>query len=317
EMANVYSRLILLTALTVGGCTADTLPPAAGPDTAEPSASSTSPPAPAPPAPASSNGVPAPAEDQSGAAYTDAVDRASGAVSLSQSARSKDDWRLVASRWQQAIALLEGVPEADPNYGAAAQKLTDYRRNLAYAQQQADIPIPDVAPGRVVRLSPDGEEIDAAEADSVTSAATAPPSTPRPQSTTAPSTTTSAGGQQRYQAPIVRRAGGTPVILATFNGNQPFEMIVDTGASGTVITQAMAQALNVDSVGEAKVATASASDVPFQLGYVTSLEVSGVEAGELLVAIAGPDLSVGLLGQDFFRDYDVTIREDVVEFRER
>jgi len=37
-------------------------------------------------------------------------------------------------------------------------------------------------------------------------------------------------------SPIKRRASGTPVINVTFNGTQQFEMIVDTGASGTVIT---------------------------------------------------------------------------------
>jgi len=35
--------------------------------------------------------------------------------------------------------------------------------------------------------------------------------------------------QTVFQAPIKRRASGTPVINVTFNGTQQFEMIVDTG----------------------------------------------------------------------------------------
>jgi len=307
-MAHVFlSRLVLLTALTAGGCTTHTLFPGAEPNPAESPASPSlteAPPGTAPPD--------APSEPPAENSYANAINRASNAVSLSQSARSKDDWRLVASRWQQAIALLEAVPDSDANSQAAAQKLPDYRRNLAYAQQQAEVPIPEVEPGRVVRISPNSENGAVGEPDAVTSAATSAPPDPSGQQTTR-----SADGRQQYQAPIVRRAGGTPVILATFNGNQSFEMIVDTGASGTVITQSMAQALSVDPVGEAKVTTASARDVPFQLGYVSSLEVAGANVDELLVAIAGPNLAVGLLGQDFFGTYDVTIRQNVVEFRER
>ena len=39
-----------------------------------------------------------------------------------------------------------------------------------------------------------------------------------------------------FRVPIKRRSGRTPVIDVTFNGGQSFEMIVDTGASKTLIT---------------------------------------------------------------------------------
>jgi predicted aspartyl protease len=94
-------------------------------------------------------------------------------------------------------------------------------------------------------------------------------------------------------------------------------MILDTGASGTVITSQMATALNVVPVGEASVDTASDRNVTFPLGYVNSIEVGGAIAQDVLVAVAGPNLGVGLLGQDFFSHYDVVVRQDVVEFRER
>ena len=94
-------------------------------------------------------------------------------------------------------------------------------------------------------------------------------------------------------------------------------MIVDTGASGTVITQQMARLLGVTTVGKAKANTASAQSVEFPIGYVDSIEAGGVKIKKVAVAIAGSGLQNGLLGHDFFGNYDITIKSDVVEFRPR
>ena len=120
-----------------------------------------------------------------------------------------------------------------------------------------------------------------------------------------------------FSAPIKRRIGGTPIIDVTFNDKQRFEMIVDTGASGTVITQQMAELLGVIVVGKAKANTASAQSVEFPIGYVDSMEAGGVKIKKVAVAIAGAELQNGLLGHDFFGNYDITIKSNVVEFRPR
>jgi predicted aspartyl protease len=78
-----------------------------------------------------------------------------------------------------------------------------------------------------------------------------------------------------YKAKIKRRDAGTPVIDVMFNGGQTFEMIVDTGASGTVLTPRMASALGVQPVGTALVNTASQKNVQVAIGYVRSVAVSG------------------------------------------
>jgi predicted aspartyl protease len=233
--------------------------------------------------------------------YQRAIARASSAVSIGQSAQSQDDWRLVASRWQQAIELMTSVPSSNPHHELAQDKLSEYKRNLAYAQQQANqSAINSNSTGVVVLESqPPVETPDQ-------------PITPQPD-IPAPR----AGEGRHFSAPIVRRVGGTPVIDVIFNGDRTFEMIVDTGASGTLITQQMAAALNLTPVGQAKVDTASAKDVAFPLGYVQSMQVSGVVARNVLVAVAGPELGIGLLGHDFFGNYDVVIRRDQVEFQER
>ncbi|MDY7023387.1 MAG: retropepsin-like aspartic protease [Cyanobacteriota bacterium] len=136
----------------------------------------------------------------------------------------------------------------------------------------------------------------------------APPSTA--------STTTSSGTPGVYLVPIIRREAGIPVIEVLFNENQTFEMLVDTGASATVITPAMAELLGVVPVGKGRADTPSQRDVEFDIGLVQSITISGARQLNLPVAIA-PALNLGLLGQDFFSRYDVTIKEDVIEFRER
>ena len=124
--------------------------------------------------------------------------------------------------------------------------------------------------------------------------------------------------QSVFQAIIKRRVGGTPVIDVTFNGTRQFEMIVDTGASGTVITQQTAAALRVVPVAKAKANTASARDVEFAIGYVDSIEVGGAVVKNAPIAIApSAELETGLLGHDFFGNYDVTFKRDVIEFRLR
>jgi predicted aspartyl protease len=254
---------------------------------------------PSPAAPAASPAVPPPQQPDP---YQLAVNRASSAFTISQSARSQDDWRLVASRWQQAIDLLTAVPTSSPNRSLAQTKLGEYRRNLTYAQQQASRSTALANPDGVVVLAPRNPSFSTPSSDSRPVVAVPAPASNR---------------SGVYQAPILRRAGGTPVISVTFNGNRQFEMILDTGASGTVITPQMATALNVVQVGQASVDTASARNVTFPLGYVDSIEVGGAIAQDVLVAVSGPSLGIGLLGQDFFSRYDVTVRQNVVEFQER
>lgn len=79
--------------------------------------------------------------------YKQALDTAYSAATISQSAQSTDDWQLVISRWQEAIALLESVSSSSSTYAIAQSKIAEYQRNLNIAQQQATSPpIPDPEP---------------------------------------------------------------------------------------------------------------------------------------------------------------------------
>jgi hypothetical protein len=75
-----------------------------------------------------------------------AIEQASDAVALTQAAQSSDDWKLVASKWQQAINLLRTVPNTSPEYATAQQKRTEYEANMATAREKANLPIVAAAP---------------------------------------------------------------------------------------------------------------------------------------------------------------------------
>lgn len=257
------------------------------------------------------------------------LDKASGAFNISQTAQSIADWDLVASQYQDAIALMKQIERGNPYYPIAQSKITEYQRQAKVAQlktipreQPTIAPAPVEAPQPIVAAVP--EPVDSpmvVPTQSLRAKIKPLQQQPQPSPTISPAETEFLTQQliqqpdKAFIIPIKRRAGGTPVIDVTFNGNQQFEMIVDTGASGTVITQKMATALAVVPVGRARANTASSKAVEFPIGYVNSMEVEGVKINKIAVAIAGADLETGLLGHDFFGDYDITIKRDVVEFR--
>ncbi|MEM7580537.1 MAG: retropepsin-like aspartic protease [Cyanobacteria bacterium P01_A01_bin.80] len=287
------------------------------------------------------------------------LDKASGAFSISQSAQSPDDWKLVANYYQDAINLMKSVRSKSRYYSIAKVKVKEYQRHFDYALEKSVAlrqPTPEPEPPRtVVTVPPLQESIARSQKMQVPTAvqkilqqnlqspiAAAPrqlpeqlpviekPLQPSPtprQSIPIPIETrevyaTVPTREQKpqvmaFRAPIKRRIGGTPIIDVTFNDKQRFEMIVDTGASGTVITQKMARLLGVITVGKAKANTASAQSVEFPIGYVDSMEAGGVKIKQVAVAIAGSELQNGLLGHDFFGNYDITIKSNVVEFRPR
>ncbi|MHC5831556.1 MAG: hypothetical protein ACYT04_90210, partial [Nostoc sp.] len=65
-------------------------------------------------------------------------DKAVGAWSISQSAQSPEDWNLVVRQYQDAIALMRKVRRQSVEFAIAQTKITEYRRQIKYAQQQAN-----------------------------------------------------------------------------------------------------------------------------------------------------------------------------------
>ena len=69
--------------------------------------------------------------------FQDASDKAISAATISQSVQSKNDWNLVFGIWQEAITLMEAIPKSSSKYALAQKKVTEYKRGLASAKQQA------------------------------------------------------------------------------------------------------------------------------------------------------------------------------------
>jgi aspartyl protease family protein len=128
--------------------------------------------------------------------------------------------------------------------------------------------------------------------------------------------TTSPNNSGVYSIPILRREMGIPVIQVIFNGKQKFEMLFDTGASGIAITESMANTIGVHKE-QTGVASTAAGDVIYHVGRVGSVQVGNLIKKNLEVGIPQNMNGLGLLGQDFFGNYDITIKEKIIELRPR
>jgi predicted aspartyl protease len=104
---------------------------------------------PKPVRPAKTAASPSPTPTPNSNAYQQAIDAASGAITISKSAVSRDDWTLVASYWQRAINLLKEVPASSTQRAMAVQKLPQYQRFMAEAKQKATPPLKKATQGDV------------------------------------------------------------------------------------------------------------------------------------------------------------------------
>jgi predicted aspartyl protease len=110
---------------------------------------------------------------------------------------------------------------------------------------------------------------------------------------------------------IKKRYASTPVVDVAFNG-KTFEMIFDTGASSTLITQSMATALSIQPTGYREVVIADGSMLKLPVTAIKKVSAGGLTSRNLEVTIADK-ADVGLLGHDFFGNYDIKIKRNEIE----
>ena len=178
----------ILLALATGCSQVEPPPPTAQPNT------------PATPIPASPTSVSSPAASPEPDPFSQALDTAMSAATITQSAVSPDDWNLVVNRWQEAIALLEKTPSSHPKKQLASQKIDQYQRNLAYAKEQSvKSSQPKPSPKIIVASQP-----------SVTTSS----SQPQAQSPQSPATTPSSQPQAQSPQPSQSPAIAANVALA-------------------------------------------------------------------------------------------------------
>jgi clan AA aspartic protease (TIGR02281 family) len=111
----------------------------------------------------------------------------------------------------------------------------------------------------------------------------------------------------------IEKLGQVVVIQATLNNKQSGKFIVDTGASYTMISSALARDLSIDTSG------GSQKTMPFQtangliqapLTNLDSIAVGGIEIKNLTAAVhdAVPDAQIaGLLGLNFLSNFKIDI----------
>jgi gag-polyprotein putative aspartyl protease len=220
--------------------------------------------------------------------YQEAIDKAEGARSISQSAQSAEELQMGVDRWKTSIQLMHQVIQANPKHPKAQQTLANFQTGLGQAQSRL---------ARAQGRDPSSREV-----------GVDPCLDPE---FCGSNVGTGKSGGKNYRVRIKSYYGGIPVVDVRCNGSQTFEMMVDTGATSTMITEDMATSLQVKRTGSVSVGTASGV-VELSTGTVRSLSLGGGTIFDLSVII-GP---VGLLGHDFFGDCDVTIRrnQNVVEF---
>jgi hypothetical protein len=82
-----------------------------------------------------------------------AVNQATNAANLVQSAKSQDQWKQIVTLWQEAINFMKKVPQSHQKYTISQKKIKEYQNNLTYAQRQLNpilskppVPIPTPTP---------------------------------------------------------------------------------------------------------------------------------------------------------------------------
>ncbi len=245
-----------------------------------------------------------------------AIDKATGAVSIAKSALNKDDWLLVINHWQEAINLLQSVPDYSSDHERAAKLLGEYQQKLADAQKKSQAPPPKPPkPGDEDTDTTSTPQSPSATKNNKSQQPAATTST-KPKTATSPSKTSASTNPNSFSIPIKRRLGGIPVIdvsLTSVNGTLTVEMLLDTGASGTLITKKIADKLGVPIVAKARATTANGVG-EFALAYMQSIKVGAGVIKNKLIGVARDDLDMGLLGQDFYTNYEVTIKRNRVDF---
>jgi hypothetical protein len=213
--------------------------------------------------------------------YQAALTKADSAKAISQSAASKDDWFLVANNLQGSVEILKSIDPTSPQSNLAAKVLPEYEQQLATARQKAGNFV-----SKPVQILASTSQV------------------------------TSSSSLDTFTIPIQRKLGGVPLIEVTFNDNHQVPMLLDTGASHTLLTATIATQLQLQPNGTAQSKTANGT-ATFQVASIDKIRFGAGEIKNVRVAIGQNDLPYGLLGHDVYDGYDITIKESSIEFRKR
>jgi clan AA aspartic protease (TIGR02281 family) len=233
--------------------------------------------------------------------YQDALNTAAAARAVSETAMAKEDWSLVADRWQESISQLKAVPKNSINYPLAMKILPQFQQNLSHARQKAanfkapkaDQPVSDL------KKSDPNKRV--SKTDQVTDSQVV---------------ITKVEQSGSFSLPIISKNNDVPVVEIVINGRDRIPMMLDTGASKTLLTKGVAERLKLVSQGKTKAKTANGT-AEFDTVKLDSVEFGQGKVTDLSVAVGDNNLNYGLLGHDVYKGYDITLAEDNVQFKKR
>jgi clan AA aspartic protease (TIGR02281 family) len=233
--------------------------------------------------------------------YKEALNIAAAARAVSETALAKEDWSLVADRWQESISQLKAVPKNSINYPLAMKILPQFQQNLSHARNKAanfkapkaDQPISDLKKADPTKKI--------SKADKVTD--------PQIVVTKIEQTTS-------FSLPIISKNNNVPIVEVVINDSDRIPMMLDTGASKTLLTKGVAERLKLVSSGKTKAKTANGT-AEFDTVKLDSVEFGQGKVTDLSVAVGDNNLNYGLLGHDVYKGYDITLTEESVQFKKR
>lgn len=114
-----------------------------------------------------------------------------------------------------------------------------------------------------------------------------------------------------FRVPILGRKGGIPIVAVTLDGQETFPMMVDTGASVTMITPEMARSIRFRPQGKERIKVASGEVLDVPTGRISSIQVGGATINNFEVLVG----NMPLLGQNFISQYNLVVAQDFIVFR--
>lgn len=124
------------------------------------------------------------------------------------------------------------------------------------------------------------------------------------------------GSPQSATVPIKSYKNHLPVVEVLFDGIATFDMVIDRNATHSIVTQQMANRLNLESVSYRYVYLADGTPMELSIGQLRSVGVGGTIITDVYVAIA-PDTATAVLGKDCFSVYSVRISGNEITFLHR
>lgn len=127
-------------------------------------------------------------------------------------------------------------------------------------------------------------------------------------------------GEKQFQTKFRVKAESMIIVPVTINGSGPFDFLLDTGSTGTVIDQKLAAELKLPDAGNINLVTPQGSALVPRV-RADSLSMAGATVGGLKLSAVNhyadllPNVR-GSLGEDFLQNFDLLIdnRHHLIQF---